>query len=314
MRKSPINVSFVIIAYNEELAIGACIESIEKQNDLKSYELIVINDASTDRTAEVVTKYATVNRHIKLATLPTNMGRGYARDAGVKLTKGAYIAFVDADIILPKHWLSTCMKHIATYDAVGGVAVPDGDVGYIYSQLNLKPKHASHTATVTGSNGLYHKTLFDRVNFDVSAAEGEDFAFNQQMEQGKCNVFSIPTLTVEHREHKTFENSLAWLYKSGIGASRLLFQFRKIRLPDITFFAFLLLTSLTAGFVVLFHTALPILLIPVYILLVSAGHLQSKFYLGFEQTGQIVLGILLNTMMISAYYLGRLRGITQHNG
>ena len=140
-----IKYSFVIIAYNEEKNIRSCIESILSQKDLYNYEVIVVDDGSKDKTKDIVKHIAHNNKNIKLISDGKNHGRGYSRYIGVLSSKGKFIAMIDADIKIPKNWLEKCNLYIKTYDAVGGIAVPDGDVSYVYRRFKLIPKVVPHS-------------------------------------------------------------------------------------------------------------------------------------------------------------------------
>jgi len=88
-------VSIIIPVFNSEKYIARCIRSAMNQSLSKElYEIIVINDGSTDNTAEVL-KY--VGGHIELINLKTNMGIAYARNEGIKASRGRYIVNLDAD-------------------------------------------------------------------------------------------------------------------------------------------------------------------------------------------------------------------------
>jgi len=88
-------VSVIIPVYNGEKYIARCIRSAMNQSLSKDlYEIIVINDGSTDNTAEVL-KY--VSNHIELINLKKNMGIAYARNEGIKASRGRYILNLDAD-------------------------------------------------------------------------------------------------------------------------------------------------------------------------------------------------------------------------
>lgn len=301
-------ISFVVIAYNEERSIGHCLESIQKQESLPDYEIVVVNDGSKDSTANVVSRYAKNNKNIKLLTLSTNQGRGAARQAGVQAAIGQYIAFVDADIILPPHWLTTCMSYMDRYDTVGGIAVPDGDINYIYIKFNLIPKKAKQSTTVTGNNGLYHREIFNSVVFDRNSRDGEDFVFNNDLKEKKFKLYTISSLVVDHRETKSFVQAMRWLFQIGKGASRLLKQFGKVRLPDLTFFGLLvtLMFSLMLGLI--FHSYFLLCLMPLYIVFTSILHMYTKFYFQPSRTLSFVAAVFVNSFLLSAYYMGRIVG------
>ena len=92
--------SVVIPAYNEEDRIKPTLESIDAylENQSYHYEIIVVNDGSTDRTVEVVKKYQnTTVENLKLNANPINHGKGFAVKDGVGMAEGEYIMFMDAD-------------------------------------------------------------------------------------------------------------------------------------------------------------------------------------------------------------------------
>lgn len=92
---SEINLSIIIPAYNVQKYISACIDSILKQETQYSYEIIVINDGSTDDTSKELEKYAT-NKNVHIIN-QENKGIGAARNRGIDEAFGKYIMFVDSD-------------------------------------------------------------------------------------------------------------------------------------------------------------------------------------------------------------------------
>ena len=88
-------ITFIIPAYNCEKYIRNCIKNLVNQ-DINSYEIIIINDGSTDETGEICDYLASKNKKIKVIH-KKNEGQGIARNLGIKEAKGEYIAFIDAD-------------------------------------------------------------------------------------------------------------------------------------------------------------------------------------------------------------------------
>ena len=185
------------------------------------------------------------NPRIRLIDLPKNRGRGYARSTGIAAAEGELIATVDADIVLPADWFVRAQAALPGHDAVGGTAVPDGDVAYVYQSTRLVPRVIGHTTTVTGSNALYRRRVFEIVGFDPALREGEDVALNQATAAGGLRFGTVPGLLVEHIENKTFGQSLRWLFITGNGATRQLINYRQIRVPDLA--AAVWLASAAAG-------------------------------------------------------------------
>lgn len=307
-----IRVSFVVIAYNEEKNIGRALDAITALSGLVpgEYEIVVVNDGSRDGTAAVVTGRGARNPEIKLIDLPQNRGRGYARATGIAAATGGLVANVDADIILPADWLVRAEAAIGDHDAVGGTAVPDGDVAYVYRVSRLTPRVVSATTSVPGSNGLYRRHAFDLVEFDSSLREGEDVALNQAGRRMGLSFATIPGLLVEHNENKTLFGSLRWLFESGMGATRQLLTYRQVRMPDLATGAFL--ASLVVGALLQALADAPIAwVIPVAIILTaSVQHVRSRFETPLTRLPAICLAVALDGAHLFAYFAGRVAGLS----
>lgn len=89
-------VSVVMPAYNAEKYIGQAIESVQKQT-YTNWELIVVDDCSTDNTYEIVKEYSQKDFRIKLLKNQKNQGVSYTRKNGVEASAGEWIAFLDSD-------------------------------------------------------------------------------------------------------------------------------------------------------------------------------------------------------------------------
>ena len=92
--------SIVIPTYNRADVIGVTIQSVLTQQ-FHDFEILIIDDGSTDNTAQVVAKF-TDNR-IRYHKKP-NTERGAARNTGIKMAQGQYITFIDSDdLFYPQH-------------------------------------------------------------------------------------------------------------------------------------------------------------------------------------------------------------------
>ena len=84
-------ISVIIPVYNGEKYISECIESVLKQT-FRDFEIIVINDGSTDNTAEICRKFKNIRYFYQ-----ENKGVSKAREKGLQVSKGEYITFIDSD-------------------------------------------------------------------------------------------------------------------------------------------------------------------------------------------------------------------------
>ena len=119
--------SFVVPAFNEEAYIGDCLEAILKQtNDIQdSTEIIVVNNASTDRTREVALGYPGV----RVVDEPRK-GLTFARQAGFLASTGSIIANVDSDSRLTPGWVDRVLNEFHSNPRLAGFSGP-----FIYYDL-----------------------------------------------------------------------------------------------------------------------------------------------------------------------------------
>ncbi|HUI92250.1 MAG TPA: polysaccharide deacetylase family protein [Chitinivibrionales bacterium] len=105
--------SIVVPAYNEEDLIASCISSLKQQDYKGAFEIIVVNNASTDRTREIA-----LSTGIRVVDEP-RQGYVHALRAGFSAATGDIIACTDADTMVPAFWLS---KHLSNLSIPGVVA------------------------------------------------------------------------------------------------------------------------------------------------------------------------------------------------
>jgi glycosyltransferase involved in cell wall biosynthesis len=124
--------SFVVPAFNEEGYLGDCLESILQQTkDMQdSTEIIVVNNASTDRTREVALRYPGVR-----VVDETRKGLTFARQAGFMASSGSIIANVDSDSRLPPGWVDRVLKEFRTNPRLAGFSGP-----FIYYDLTAQQR------------------------------------------------------------------------------------------------------------------------------------------------------------------------------
>ena len=106
-----IDLSIIIPLYNSERFIDKCLQSFLNQNTKYKYELVLIDDGSTDRTNEIVKSYSENYPNIvKLVTQP-NGGISVARNTGLLNSKGKYISFADHDDWVSEQYVEVLMEN-----------------------------------------------------------------------------------------------------------------------------------------------------------------------------------------------------------
>lgn len=95
-------ISIIIPVYNTERYLAQCIRSCLDQS-FKDFELILVNDASTDSSLDVCKTYASLDYRVSIINKPMNEGVDKARFSGLERAKGEYVTFIDSD-----DWLNGC--------------------------------------------------------------------------------------------------------------------------------------------------------------------------------------------------------------
>lgn len=115
MEQKNILLSIIVPMYNAEKTIAKCIDSIIGQ-EFEEFELILVDDGSTDSTLKISKSYAEKDTRIRIIPLEKNMGLIAARKAGVESAKANVIGFVDSDDWIEKDMYSSLMKIQKEYD------------------------------------------------------------------------------------------------------------------------------------------------------------------------------------------------------
>jgi cellulose synthase/poly-beta-1,6-N-acetylglucosamine synthase-like glycosyltransferase len=121
--------AFVIPAYNEEALIGTCLESVLKEVKRSGVdaEIVVVNNASKDRTRQIAASYEGVR-------VVDEMQKGlvHARHAGFENSTAELVANIDADTMLPEGWITTVMDQFKAQPELVALSGP-----YIYYDLSV---------------------------------------------------------------------------------------------------------------------------------------------------------------------------------
>ena len=124
--------SVIIPAYNEEKRLLSTLSKICAYLSTKDfpYEIIVVDDGSTDTTLQMVKNFASSNRHIVILINEQNSGKGYSVRKGMLSARGEYAFFTDADLSTPIEEIEKCLPYLINgYDVViGSRSMPGSDI------------------------------------------------------------------------------------------------------------------------------------------------------------------------------------------
>ena len=174
--------SIVIPAHNEEKHIEETIMNL-KQLNYPSYEVIVVNDGSTDNTAEILNKLAkNYTSWLKVIHLTPNSGKAKALNIGILFSKGEYILTIDADCFLDKNALRWIIWHFVKFPRVGAVTgnprvlnrttllakIQVGEYSSIIGLIKRTQRLLGKVLTVSGVIAAFRKSaLYDVGFFDA---------------------------------------------------------------------------------------------------------------------------------------------------
>ena len=144
---SEFTIAAIICTHNREQYLGAAIDSLLQQ-DLESYEVIVVDNASGDRTSKVV-ESRLANPRLKYVYEP-NLGLSVARNTGAKVSRAPILAYLDDDAVASSQWLRVL---VSAYQSNARLAIAGGKVSLILPEDRNLPNWIS--SSLAGALGLY---------------------------------------------------------------------------------------------------------------------------------------------------------------
>jgi len=214
--------TIIVLAYNEGKSIGECLRSLKKQT-FKNFEIIVVNNNSTDKTAEIAKK------EVKTVILEKRQGYLYAFDTGARKARGLFIAAADADSVYPGDWLEKAAEWIRKKPEIVGVygSTEFHDASPIVSffsnilfSLFLYFTRLLGQTNTPGYNFIMRKKVyFDAGGYDPQKYSGIQFDFELGNRMAKKGHVILDTsnivLTSSRRFKKNGYIKTTWEYLEG---------------------------------------------------------------------------------------------------
>lgn len=113
-------VSIIVPIYNEENRFNVFLQELIDFSIKNSYEVILVDDGSTDNTPEIIKNYESTKNNIKVISHPKNIGKGFAIKTGVFYAEGEKIIFIDADGSISPSEIPKMVEKLDEYDVVVG--------------------------------------------------------------------------------------------------------------------------------------------------------------------------------------------------
>lgn len=229
----------VMPAYNAAAYLSQTIESVLSQT-FTDFELIIIDDGSTDDTSEIAHKYSKIDNRVKVL-FQSNQGVSATRNKGISLSQSKYIAFIDAD----DKWFAENLKfhfehlqknpHLGVSYAKVEFLHPDGNhTGKIARGrlTKLQPQHFLYeNPTMTVSNIVVRRQVFEEIGcFDCTMSYSEDMDFLFRV---ACSHWKIEGIDQALLGYRTTQGGLSsQLYKMEEGWEILMSKART-KVPEL---------------------------------------------------------------------------------
>lgn len=207
------DVSIIIPIYNSAQYITACLDSVKTQK-FCNYEMILIDDGSTDQTKEVVKKYLDESQDTRFSYYENgyNFGPSFSRNKGLYISRGKYICFCDSDDILHPEFLETMIHEIPGHDFIYcGNDIIDMQHQQIHqyrwpyanSSHEIKASYLTSRIHFSHSACLYNRLFLLRhgLAYNTLCRQGEDIEFvcNILLMNPRCKC--VPKSLYTYRMH-----------------------------------------------------------------------------------------------------------------
>lgn len=224
-------VSVIVCSYNGAKTLAGCLESLSRV-DYPDYEVILVDDGSTDDTAAIVARFPAV-RYIR----QSNHGLSHARNTGAAAARGEVLAYTDSDCMADRDWLYYLVGTLLSGDfaGVGGPNVSPPAQNWVQACVAAAPGGPSHvllTDTIAehipGCNMAWYRWAFDSVGgFDVEYHKaGDDVDFCWRVQQAGYEVAFSPTAIVWH--HRRFTIQAFQKQQEGYGEAESMLRFKHL--------------------------------------------------------------------------------------
>ena len=224
--------SVIIPAYNAESTLPGLLDSLSKQSYAEDFEVIVVDDYSSDRTIEICRRFG-----CSTIACINNNGPAKCRNQGAARAVGEFLIFTDSDCIVSPDWLECFERSLALRDsdAVIGklVLLPSTTLGDSISALGFpaggslgfekiwKVSADGYTKSLSSCNFAIRKDIFFKLGgFDESFpyAGGEDTFLAYQLVESGHGIRYCPEVVAFHPARKSFGEFIRWQFRRGVSS------------------------------------------------------------------------------------------------
>lgn len=186
--KNAIEISIIVPVFNGEKFLRECLESLTHQGFVEEkHEIIVVNDGSTDKTEEIIDSFSSRFNYMKKINT-SNKGVSSARNAGLAIANGKYLAFIDADDYVVENCYLQIIDIIEKKELDGFCFDMTSDarkLEILTGGVNPPIKRKQRNCTMSACRNIYLRRIIseNKLQFNPQIRYNEDFAFNYMYSQ-----------------------------------------------------------------------------------------------------------------------------------
>lgn len=206
-------VSVAVCVYNRADFIEKCLNSLVSQ-DFNDYEVIVIDDGSTDKTSEILKKYKKKGK-VKVYRNEERLGIARSRNMGAEKSDLEIIAFTDSDCMAEKNWLKELVKsfEIDPKIAIVGGAILNGPVKNYWTLANKGvykiASESGYVERVNTANAAFRRNFLSENRFDEDLRYGaEDTGISARAKKEGHKIYFQSEAKVTHFHPDTFTGAV----------------------------------------------------------------------------------------------------------
>jgi len=204
-------VSVIVPFYNAEIYIKKCLDVLHNQDFEKSFEVIMIDDGSTDKSRNIIKAYNYPG--LQLYSLPKNSGPGAARNVGLKKAKGEYIFLLDVDDAIDPDTL-TLLYNVANKTDCDLVF---SDFKKVENSINLRDNFFNYSEDKTFNSIELMEGMRQQIHFNSLGAHGL-FGINGRLI--KRSIIIDNNLLFEEKLRYLEDDTFAWDFLSFVRSAR----------------------------------------------------------------------------------------------
>lgn len=208
-------VSYVIPVYNREQEIQTLVESLGNQTYPRT-ETVVVDDGSDDKSGEVAGDALTrLNMKGRVIRNEHNMGRQKARDIGLIQSAGAFVWFLDSDMILPREATEKCVA-VCLAENLDGVMIPERSIGTgIWAKCRGLEKRINDFDLEKMSIRFVKRDIAVAVGGHATNHVADDYDFQNRVVKAGIRYRLLVETAIQHKELESVKGMLRKFYRYG---------------------------------------------------------------------------------------------------